>query len=367
MLPVRVCRDACPARHAQDGEAYHSDSAIPGRRRDASDLEALHAQSGLRQRKGMAAAASSSKRPGGAGAVSTMAGAGPGAGRKDRTTLRAAGAAREKKARKKNIARKQRDEAEIRMFRGTVSTVCTCMELDTEKLLPALQKHFDQSSNQAPSSARSQPRGHTPVADRTITGKDYSLHIGDDRPDHGVGLRGPSGWWPVRERGVASGASEDEGEEKPVQTIKGSWTLKMYVDVLHAESTTFAKDDMVKAAKAELQNIQRGKSEDLPLWNDEHAGDKLARAPTSVIADVKHLVTHMAAAQAARGAVHAGTDGEAWSPAPKTTGEEERRHRTRQTPAPGACCVRACLLVDSLSRRQSQRVLVQGEAEALRM
>ena len=59
----------------------------------------------------------------------------------ERHRLRAGGAAREKKARRKNIARKAREE-EIRLFRGPVSAVCTCMELDTENLLTALQTEF---------------------------------------------------------------------------------------------------------------------------------------------------------------------------------------------------------------------------------
>jgi len=60
----------------------------------------------------------------------------------ERHRLRAGGAAREKKARRKNIARKAREEEEIRLFRGPVSAVCTCMELDTENLLTALQTEF---------------------------------------------------------------------------------------------------------------------------------------------------------------------------------------------------------------------------------
>jgi hypothetical protein len=50
--------------------------------------------------------------------------------------------AREKKARRKNIARKAREEEEIRLFSGPVSAVCTCMDLDTESLLTALQTEF---------------------------------------------------------------------------------------------------------------------------------------------------------------------------------------------------------------------------------
>jgi len=38
-------------------------------------------------------------------------------------------AAREKKARRKNIARRHRDEEEIRLFRGGVSCVCTVVPL----------------------------------------------------------------------------------------------------------------------------------------------------------------------------------------------------------------------------------------------
>jgi len=40
-----------------------------------------------------------------------------------RSTLRAGGAARERKARRKNVARKARDQEEIRVFRGKVSAV----------------------------------------------------------------------------------------------------------------------------------------------------------------------------------------------------------------------------------------------------
>ena len=44
-----------------------------------------------------------------------------------RSTLRAGGAARERKARRKNVARKARDQEEIRIFRGKASAIIhTC-------------------------------------------------------------------------------------------------------------------------------------------------------------------------------------------------------------------------------------------------
>ena len=129
-------------------------------------------------------------------------------------------AAREKKARRKNIARKQRDADEIAQFRGTVSCVCTCMELDTEKLLPALEAHL----------------ANPPVAQRgEASAKEHTVHIGGQEPvaaHAGAGL--------LKSVGVGGGGAEKPGtfaSQTPLRTsIKGSWSIRMYMDVLHAQS-----------------------------------------------------------------------------------------------------------------------------------
>lgn len=54
--------------------------------------------------------------------------------------------ARFRKARRKNLARSQRDAEEVRQFRGQVSCVCTCMVLQTDNLLPFLQQQFGQAA-----------------------------------------------------------------------------------------------------------------------------------------------------------------------------------------------------------------------------
>ena len=125
--------------------------------------------------------------------------------------------ARVRKARKKHIARAQRDEDEVRLFRGTVSCICTCMELQTEKLLPALREEFEK---------------------RSRTRSDSDL-------DFKQASRG------VPEQAAASG--KKDSEQTPLRNyLKGEWKFKMYTDVLHAHAT-FEADEFVNAAKAEMK------------------------------------------------------------------------------------------------------------------
>uniref|UniRef100_A0A7S4MZV6 DUF155 domain-containing protein n=1 Tax=Guillardia theta TaxID=55529 RepID=A0A7S4MZV6_GUITH len=125
--------------------------------------------------------------------------------------------ARVRKARKKHIARAQRDEDEVRLFRGTVSCICTCMELQTEKLLPALREEFEKRS-------------------RT-------------RSDSDLDFKQAAGGVP--EQAAASG--KKDSEQTPLRNyLKGEWKFKMYTDVLHAHAT-FEADEFVNAAKAEMK------------------------------------------------------------------------------------------------------------------
>mmetsp|Transcript_41118 Transcript_41118/g.66217 ORF Transcript_41118/g.66217 Transcript_41118/m.66217 type:complete len:761 (+) Transcript_41118:188-2470(+) len=231
-------------------DEYHSDSAIPQRQALARNDQGFESSLEIAARR---------KEGNNVMAKKTSAPIPHAPGKKDRATLRAAGAAREKKARRKNIARRHRDEEEIRLFRGGVSCVCTCMELDTEKLLPALQQHFEQEQEEGQDQDASHPHSQD----------ENKMGGGDDKP--GVRAQGAGNWRSSKEKGDSSeddaskskrrnagnNTSQQAGQgsyasQKPLRScIKGSWTFSMYVDVLHCTSV-FPRDDMVNAARAEL-------------------------------------------------------------------------------------------------------------------
>ena len=104
-----------------DVSAYHSDSILSA----AGQRERL-----LRAQRVTESAVDGGKRR--ASTVSYLS--------ERRSVLRAGKGARDKQTRRKNIARRAREEEEIRLFRGRVSTVCTCMEIDIEQLFSFLQK-----------------------------------------------------------------------------------------------------------------------------------------------------------------------------------------------------------------------------------
>ena len=110
-------------------------------------------------------------------------------------------ASRDLKARRKKYARLSREE-EIRQFRGQVSTVCTSMELDIERLFSALQTAFDGAAGCAPDA--SSPPPHHPAS---------------DVDDGGL-------------RNVVRGQADGAGRER----LLGKWSFKTYYDVLVAES-----------------------------------------------------------------------------------------------------------------------------------
>ena len=110
-------------------------------------------------------------------------------------------ASRDLKARRKKHARLSREE-EIRQFRGQVSTVCTSMELDIERLFSALQAAFDGAAGCTPDA--SSPPPHHPAS---------------DVDDGGL-------------RSVVRGQADGAGRER----LLGKWSFKTYYDVLVAES-----------------------------------------------------------------------------------------------------------------------------------
>jgi len=187
-----------------------------------------------------------------------------GAGRNARiprhSALRAGGAAREKKARRKNVKRRAREEEEIRLFRGQVSTVCTCMELDLERLLPALQsdtawgERWDVSASEGEEvSAGTQydntnKRKHLDAKEREREREREQAGSSSNEED-----RGGRVWWPDwflsgaftdssggdrRGRGPSVGQkASQQGNPAMISGIKGGWTFKPYLDVIHAMSS----------------------------------------------------------------------------------------------------------------------------------
>ena len=195
--------------------------------------------------------------------------------------------AREKKARRKNIARRTRDEEEIRLFRGTVSCVCTCMELDTEKLLPALQCHLEKQKGPVAVGTR----GHSM---QTASSFDMAAYGSTPHPSQ------------------EAFAEKDASQQKPSRSyIEGAWSFKMYVDVLHVQSV-LPTDDVVNAARAELLERRTSLPAQAGTGTRSRAGvsdarlelaaedepsvqfNKVAQTPEAA-ADVKQLLAHVAA------------------------------------------------------------------------
>lgn len=141
------------------------------------------------------------------------------------------------------------------------------MELDTEKLLPALQRHLEKH-NDSRAAHRSQ-----------------EAHAKE----------GPA-------------APEQKKQSASKSYVEGEWSFKMYVDVLHVQSV-LPTDDVVNAARAEL--LERRSSlpaqagaqvktasgvADVPLAADEElvVSNKMAHTPEAA-ADVKQLLAQVAA------------------------------------------------------------------------
>jgi len=113
---------------------------------------------------------------------------------------------------------------------------------------------------------------------------------------------------PALQRHLEKHQEPDRDEQKPARSyIEGSWNFKMYVDVLHVQSV-LPTDDMVNAARAELlerrssmpgQAGAQGKVADreTSAWGDEPAAElsnKSVHTPDAA-ADVKQLLAHVAA------------------------------------------------------------------------
>mmetsp|Transcript_75937 Transcript_75937/g.203433 ORF Transcript_75937/g.203433 Transcript_75937/m.203433 type:complete len:705 (+) Transcript_75937:3-2117(+) len=132
---------------------------------------------------------------------------------------------RERKARKKHVARSQQVLDQVELFRGRVSAVCSCMDLDTGKLLPALEQwQRERDGISAP------PAGNSPPAEDS-EGMSVKAKL---LATAATGANMPS---PVA--GIAAGSD----------TIRGTWTFTMYTDVLHAQSK-FEVEELMDAARA---------------------------------------------------------------------------------------------------------------------
>ena len=177
------------------------------------------------------------------------------------SALRAGGAAREKKARRKNVKRRAREQEEIRLFRGQVSTVCTCMELDLEHLLPALQSlQSDSAWGERWDVSRSEgdevPAGtqyYHANKRRHLDAKEREREREQAGSSSNEEDRGSRVWWP---EWIFSGASTDSASDErrgrwasagqkasqqgyPVRIsgLNDKWTFSPYLDVIHCMSS----------------------------------------------------------------------------------------------------------------------------------
>jgi len=198
------------------------------------------------------------------------------AGRPDRQHMPRLDTARFRKARRKNLARAQREADEVSQFRGNVSCVCTCMVLQTDKLLPFLQTQFSQAEASQPYKSQGFKSDHENAAEAeaaeaggTEAGGDVSgfgflaaAVAGKDAASTSAGTSDTVEVEASEADPLLGADNSEENGSTPVprkharRAIKGEWTFKMYTDVLHAQST-FPRDELVAVAVAEMQEGRR--------------------------------------------------------------------------------------------------------------